>query len=72
MTSTTDVMTFSLNNPGRERTERQPAYLTGRPEQVFVLTETADSAGCALLAEVFGEVGTASRSPGQRPVVNAA
>ncbi|MET8831721.1 hypothetical protein ABZX40_38330 [Streptomyces sp. NPDC004610] len=57
------MTTFSLNNPGQERTERQPAYLTGRPEQVFVLTETADSAGCALLAEAFGEAGCSVTFP---------
>lgn len=48
-----DVLTFNLNNPGRERAERQLAYLAARPEEVLVLTETADSAGCALLEERF-------------------
>ncbi|WP_381793051.1 hypothetical protein [Streptomyces niveus] len=51
--TTLDVLTFNLNNPGRERAERQLAYLMGRPEEVLVLTETVDSTGCALLASRF-------------------
>ncbi|MFF2940141.1 hypothetical protein ACFVSQ_09895 [Streptomyces niveus] len=51
--TTLDVLTFNLNNPGRERAERQLAYLMGRPEEVMVLTETVDSTGCALLASRF-------------------
>ncbi|MFJ6659655.1 endonuclease/exonuclease/phosphatase [Streptomyces sp. NPDC091377] len=54
---TVDVLTFNLNNPGLERAERQLAYLAARPEPVLVLTETADSAGCALLEGRFGEAG---------------
>lgn len=55
--NTLDVLTFNLNNPGRERAERQLAYLAARQEQVFVLTETADSTGCDLLASRFGAAG---------------
>ncbi|MFH8221731.1 endonuclease/exonuclease/phosphatase family protein [Streptomyces sp. NPDC018057] len=55
--STLDVLTFNLNNPGRERAARQLAYLAARPEQVLVLTETADSAGCDLLASRFEAAG---------------
>ncbi|MGW0086539.1 endonuclease/exonuclease/phosphatase [Streptomyces sp. NPDC003393] len=57
MTSTLDVLTFNLNNPSRERAERQLAYLAARPEPVLVLTETADSAGCDLLASRFSTAG---------------
>ncbi|MDQ1019004.1 endonuclease/exonuclease/phosphatase [Streptomyces afghaniensis] len=57
MTTTLDVLTFNLNNPGRERAERQLAYLAARPEPVLVLTETADSAGCDLLATRFESAG---------------
>jgi exodeoxyribonuclease-3 len=57
MTTTLDVLTFNLNNPGRERAERQLEYLAGRPEAVLVLTETADSAGCDLLARRFEAAG---------------
>ncbi|MFF4748868.1 endonuclease/exonuclease/phosphatase [Streptomyces sp. NPDC002514] len=55
--TTLDVLTFNLNNPGRERAERQLAYLAARPEPVLVLTETADSAGCDLLAGRFTAAG---------------
>ncbi|MCY0961932.1 endonuclease/exonuclease/phosphatase family protein [Streptomyces sp. H27-H5] len=54
---TLDVLTFNLNNPGRERAGRQLAYLAARPEQVLVLTETADSAGCSLLEDRFRSAG---------------
>jgi exodeoxyribonuclease-3 len=57
MNTTLDVLTFNLNNPGRERAERQLAYLAARPEPVLVLTETADSAGCDLLATRFASAG---------------
>ncbi|MET8609860.1 endonuclease/exonuclease/phosphatase family protein [Streptomyces misionensis] len=55
--TTLDVLTFNLNNPGRERAEQQLRYLVERPEQVFVLTETADSAGCDLLSSRFTQAG---------------
>lgn len=55
--STCDVLTFNLNNPGRDRAERQLAYLTARPEPLLVLTETANSAGCALLEARFRAAG---------------
>ncbi|GAB2622867.1 hypothetical protein GCM10027168_63570 [Streptomyces capparidis] len=51
------VLTFNLNNPSPERAERQLAWLAARPEHVLVLTETADSAGCALLADRFAAAG---------------
>ncbi|WP_413808083.1 endonuclease/exonuclease/phosphatase [Streptomyces sp. OE57] len=57
MTTTLDVLTFNLNNPSRDRAERQLAYLAARPEPVLVLTETADSAGCDLLARRFEAAG---------------
>ncbi|MFT9479740.1 endonuclease/exonuclease/phosphatase family protein [Streptomyces sp. Mo3] len=58
MTVTTlDVLTFNLNNPSKNRAERQLDYLAARPESVLVLTETADSAGCALLADEFRSAG---------------
>ncbi|MFF4755524.1 endonuclease/exonuclease/phosphatase family protein [Streptomyces sp. NPDC002514] len=55
--TTLDVLTFNLNNPGRERAERQLDYLAARPEDVLVLTETVDSAGCDLLAGAFRDAG---------------
>ncbi|MEU6486106.1 endonuclease/exonuclease/phosphatase family protein [Streptomyces sp. NPDC046887] len=54
---TLDVLTFNLNNPSRERAERQLAYLAQRPEPVLVLTETARSAGCEFLAEALERAG---------------
>jgi len=51
------VLTFNLNNPSRERAARQLAYLAARPESLFVLTETADSAGCAFLDARFTAAG---------------
>ncbi|MCI3277672.1 endonuclease/exonuclease/phosphatase family protein [Streptomyces cylindrosporus] len=58
-----DVLTFNLNNPSRERAERQLSYLTARPEQVLVLTETAPSAGCEYLASRFTRAGYHVRFP---------
>ncbi|OMI33551.1 endonuclease/exonuclease/phosphatase [Streptomyces sparsogenes] len=55
--TTLDVLTFNLNNPGRERAERQLEYLATRPEPVLVLTETADSVGCDLLETKFRAAG---------------
>ncbi|MEU5402118.1 endonuclease/exonuclease/phosphatase family protein [Streptomyces sp. NPDC005963] len=52
-----NVLTFNLNNPSRERAERQLAYLAARPEHVLVLTETANSAGCGYLANEFEGAG---------------
>ncbi|MFI2434601.1 endonuclease/exonuclease/phosphatase [Streptomyces sp. NPDC018693] len=52
-----DVLTFNLNNPSRERAERQLWYLASRPEHVLVLTETAASAGCDFLAQQFTAAG---------------
>ncbi|WP_405793216.1 endonuclease/exonuclease/phosphatase family protein [Streptomyces sp. NBC_01506] len=51
--TTLDLLTFNLNNPSRQRAERQLAYLMGRSEEVLVLTETANSAGCDLLESRF-------------------
>jgi exodeoxyribonuclease-3 len=57
MTRTLGVLTFNLNNPGLERAERQLEYLAARPEPVLVLTETADSTGCDMLASRFQAAG---------------
>lgn len=57
------VLTFNLNNPSRERAERQLAYLATRPEHVLVLTETVASKGCTYLAEQFTAAGYAVHFP---------
>lgn len=51
------VLTFNLNNPSRERAERQLAWLSQRPEHLLVLTETLPSKGCAFLAQSFRDAG---------------
>lgn len=51
------VLTVNIGNPSRERAEKQLAWLRGRDEHVLVLTETADSKGCAFLAEAFDSAG---------------
>jgi exodeoxyribonuclease-3 len=50
-------LTFNIGNPSEQRAQRQLAWLAGRPEQVLVLTETKDSAGCRLLAGAFTAAG---------------
>ncbi|MEU9337941.1 endonuclease/exonuclease/phosphatase family protein [Streptomyces sp. NPDC048290] len=65
--TTLDVLTFNLNYPGRERAERQLAYLAARPEQVLVLTETANNAGCVFLAERFTAAGYSVTFPRPKP-----
>jgi exodeoxyribonuclease-3 len=52
-----DVLTFNLNNPSRERAQRQLYWLAARPEQILVLTETAPSDGCDFLADRFEAAG---------------
>ncbi|MCS0634724.1 endonuclease/exonuclease/phosphatase [Streptomyces sp. LP05-1] len=64
---TLGVLTFNLNNPSRGQAERQLAYLAARPEQILVLTETADSAGCALLERRFTDAGYSVAFPGPEP-----
>jgi exodeoxyribonuclease-3 len=54
---TLEVLTFNLNNPSRQRAERQLSYLASRPEHVLVLTETAASEGCEFLAAQFEAAG---------------
>ncbi|MEU9208575.1 endonuclease/exonuclease/phosphatase family protein [Streptomyces sp. NPDC048415] len=52
-----DVLTFNLNNPSRQRAERQLSWLAARPEHVMVLTETAPSDGCEFLVARFEAAG---------------
>ncbi|KZM69042.1 endonuclease/exonuclease/phosphatase family protein [Nocardia terpenica] len=51
------VLTLNIQNPAPARAERQLDWLAGRNEDVLVLTETRDSAGCRLLAERFTAAG---------------
>ena len=61
------VLTFNIGNPSRRRAERQLAWLTSRPEHILVLTETADSQGCAFLAERFTAAGYSVTFPQPEP-----
>lgn len=51
------LLTLNIANPSPERAERQLGWLGSRDEDVLVLTETKDSAGCQLLADAFSESG---------------
>jgi len=54
-----NLLTLNIANPSVERARRQLAWLGGRPEDVFVLTETKASEGCRTLAEAFTTAGYA-------------
>jgi exodeoxyribonuclease-3 len=45
------ILAMNIGNPSRERAERQLEWLQERREDILVLTETAPSAGCELIAE---------------------
>jgi exodeoxyribonuclease-3 len=51
------LLTLNIANPSPERAERQLGWLASRDEDVLVLTETKDSAGCRLLADAFSRAG---------------
>lgn len=40
------LLTFNIANPSPVRAQRQLGWLATRDEEVLVLTETKDSAGC--------------------------
>jgi exodeoxyribonuclease-3 len=51
------LLTLNIANPSAERAQRQLGWLAARDEDVLVLTETKDSAGCRLLADAFTQAG---------------
>ncbi|MGH3591800.1 MAG: endonuclease/exonuclease/phosphatase family protein, partial [Pseudonocardiaceae bacterium] len=51
------LLTLNIANPSLERAERQLGWLAARHEDVLVLTETKDSAGCRLLADAISGAG---------------
>jgi exodeoxyribonuclease III len=51
------LLTLNIANPSPDRAQRQLAWLAGRTEDVLVLAETKDSAGCRLLADAFTAAG---------------
>jgi exodeoxyribonuclease III len=61
------LLTFNIGNPSAERARRQLRWLIGRDEDVLVLTETKDSAGCRLLADEFTAAGYAVHYPKPGP-----
>jgi exodeoxyribonuclease III len=69
------ILTLNIGNPSRERAERQLEWLQDRSEDVLVLTETAASRGCELLAERLSRANWQVRCPrpaeGERGVLIA-
>jgi exodeoxyribonuclease-3 len=63
---TLEILTLNIGNPSLQRAERQLDWLTGRGEHVLVLTETAPSRGCDLIAERLSQACWEVRFP--RPV----
>jgi exodeoxyribonuclease-3 len=57
------LMTLNVANPSPERAQRQLDWLATRDEQVLVLIETRDSAGCRLLADAFTAAGCHVANP---------
>lgn len=55
MSTTVKIMTMNIGNPSIERARKQIEWIKNRNEDIFVLTETKNSAGCALIEEVFSE-----------------
>jgi exodeoxyribonuclease III len=51
------LLALNIANPSPERAHRQLIWLASRDEDVLVLTETKDSAGCRLLADAFTTAG---------------
>jgi exodeoxyribonuclease-3 len=70
------VLTLNVANPSAARAERQLAWLSERPEQVLVLTETSGGAGTRLLLERLAAAGwdvrNATPGDGERGVAIAA
>lgn len=61
--NTLSILTLNVNNPHLGRAERLFSWLAERPEEVTVLTQTADSAGSVFLAEQFQAAGYAVAFP---------
>jgi exodeoxyribonuclease-3 len=74
-TGTVGILSMNIGNPSSERAGRQLQWLESRGEDVLVLTETAASRGCDLLAECLRGAGWEVRFPlpaaGERGVMIA-
>lgn len=57
MSSKIKLLSLNIGNPSLERAKRQCEWLKERPEDVFVLTETKNSKGCAYIEEFFLQYG---------------
>ena len=57
MPSKIKLLSLNIGNPSLERAKRQCEWLINRPEDVFVLTETKNSKGCAYIEEFFLQYG---------------
>lgn len=53
MTNQLRILTLNIGNPSKERALRQVDWLDSRDEDIFVLTETKNSEGCAEIEEYF-------------------
>jgi len=49
------ILSLNIGNPSLERAKKQCEWLAGRPEDIFVLTETKESKGCGYIKEYFGK-----------------
>lgn len=69
------LLTLNVGNPSRDRAERQIQWLSGRNEQILVLTETCTNEGSRLLATSLANAGWIVRFPepvdGERGVLVA-
>lgn len=72
---TLQILTLNIGNPSPQRAERQLEWLDQRGEDVLVLTETASSRGCELIAGRLSGAGWEVRFPqptaGERGVLIA-
>lgn len=53
MSDIVKIMTMNIGNPSIQRAQKQIEWIQNRTEDIFILTETKNSAGCALFEEVF-------------------
>ena len=51
MSDIVKIMTMNIGNPSIQRAQKQIEWIQNRTEDIFILTETKNSAGCALFAE---------------------
>lgn len=57
MNKSISFLSLNIGNPSLERAKKQCSWLEGRKEDVFILTETKVSQGCAYIEEFFLQYG---------------